>query len=99
MAKSAAPGAKPAAVVEWLYWTTAVFFIVYLFVYYWTSEGGPTLLAFALVPVTFVLYTFEALRKNELYPSLPATVNYVIATLYVAVSAVISSIWASTTRS
>ena len=90
MGDTAAPATRPRAVVEWLYWATAVFFIVYLFVYYWTSEGGPTLLAFALVPVTFILYTLESLRKNELYPALPATANYAIAAVYIAISAVVA---------
>jgi TRAP transporter 4TM/12TM fusion protein len=90
MAGTAAPATGARAVVEWLYWATAVFFIVYLFVYYWTSEGGPTLLAFALVPVTFILYTLESLRKNELYPSLPAAANYAIGAVYIAISVAVA---------
>ena len=61
--------------LDWAYYLVAVFFFVYLFAYYSTSRGGPALLAFALVPVTFILYTLEALRKDELYPSLPAAAN------------------------
>jgi len=57
-------------VVEVLYYLTAVFFFVYLFAYFWTSEGGPVLLAITLVPVTFVLFTLDELRKDELYPRL-----------------------------
>jgi TRAP transporter 4TM/12TM fusion protein len=91
MADTAAPATRPRTAVEWLYWLTAVFFIVYLFAYYWTSEGGPTLLAFALVPVTFILYTLEALRKNELYPRLPAAANYAIAAAYVAISLAVAT--------
>jgi len=72
--------------VERLYYLTAVFFFLYLFGYYWTSEGGPSLLAITLVPVTFVLFTLDALRKNELYPRLPAAANYAIGAVYVAVS-------------
>jgi len=86
MSENAAPLSRPRRVVEWLYYLTAVFFFVYLFAYYWTTEGGPVLLAFALVPVTFVLYTLEALRKNEFYPSLPAAANYVIAAVYIVIS-------------
>jgi len=86
MTDAAAPFTRARLVVEWFYYLTAVFFAVVLFFYYWTSEGGPTLLAFGLVPVTFVLYTLEALRKNEFYPRLPALANYVIATVYVIVS-------------
>jgi TRAP transporter 4TM/12TM fusion protein len=81
-----APSSRPRVAVEWLYFLTAVFFFVYLFGYYWTSEGGPTLLAMTLVPVTFILFTLDALRKDELYPRLPEIANYVIATVYVAVS-------------
>jgi TRAP transporter 4TM/12TM fusion protein len=81
-----APSSRARAAIEWLYYLTAVFFFAYLFVYYWTSEGGPTLLAITLVPVTFVLFTLEALRKGGLYPRLPAAANYIIAAVYVAVS-------------
>ena len=91
MADTAALATRSRTAVEWLYWFVAVFFIGYLFVYYWTSEGGPTLLAFALVPVTFILYTLEALRKNEFYPRLPAAANYAIAAAYVAVSLVVAA--------
>ncbi|HXV09950.1 MAG TPA: hypothetical protein VD839_04015, partial [Burkholderiales bacterium] len=65
MSDNAAPLSRPRRVLAWLYYLTAIFFFLYLFVYYWTTEGGPVLLAFALVPVTFVLHTLEALRKNE----------------------------------
>jgi TRAP transporter 4TM/12TM fusion protein len=74
------------AVVDALYYLTAVFFFVYLFVYYLSSAGGPTLLAITLVPVTFILYTLEALRKSEFYPRLPPLANYVIAAAYIAIS-------------
>jgi len=90
MTDATTPVARPRPALEWLYYLTAVFFFVYLFVYYWTSEGGPTLLAFALVPVTYVLYTLEALRKNDFYPSLPAVANYLIAAAYIVVSIVVS---------
>lgn len=86
MTASAAPAPRARAVVDGLYYLTAVFFFVYLLVYYWTSEGGPTLLAITLVPVTFILFTLDGLRKNELYPRLPPLATCVIATVYVAIS-------------
>jgi TRAP transporter 4TM/12TM fusion protein len=86
MSAAPAPSSRPRVAVEWLYYLTAIFFFAYLFVYYWTSEGGPTLLAITLVPVTFILFTLEALRKGELYPRLPAAANYAIAAVYVGVS-------------
>lgn len=90
MADTAAPAFRPHRVVEWGYYLVAIFFFVYLFVYYWSSEGGPTLLAFALIPVTFILYTLEALRTNEFYPRLPALANYVVAAAYIVVSIVVA---------
>jgi TRAP transporter 4TM/12TM fusion protein len=90
MSDSTAPASQSNRVLDWAYYLTAVFFFLYLFVYYWTSEGGPTLLAFALVPVTFVLYTLEALRKNEFYPLLPAAANYLVAAAYIVISIVVA---------
>ena len=85
MSAVSAPASRPRA-AEWLYFLTAVFFFVYLFVYYWTGEGGPVLLAITLVPVTFILFTLDELRRNEFYPQLPAVANYVIAAVYIVIS-------------
>ena len=66
----------------------ALFFFVYLFRYYLTGVGGPTYLAVILVPVTFILFTLDALHRNDLYPTLGSTINYVIGSLYIALSIV-----------
>jgi TRAP transporter 4TM/12TM fusion protein len=86
MTASAAPAPRARAAIDGLYYLTAVFFFVYLFVYYWTSLGGPVLLASTLVPVTFILFTLDELRKDEFYPRLPALANYVMATVYIVIS-------------
>ena len=86
----AAPAFRPHPAIEWAYYLTAAFFLVYLFVYYWTTEGGPVLLAFALVPVAFILHTLEALRKNEFYPRLPAAANCAIGAVYVVICATVA---------
>lgn len=90
MTVTAPTGSRALLVVQSLYFLIAVFFFVYLFVYYWTSEGGPVLLAFALVPVTFVLFTLDALRTNQFYPKLPALANYLIAAVYIGISAAVA---------
>jgi TRAP transporter 4TM/12TM fusion protein len=90
MTDTAGSSVRPHIVVEWAYFLTAAFFFAYLLVYYWTGEGGPVLLAFALVPVTFILYTLDALRKNELYPRLPVVVNYIIGGIYIIISIVVA---------
>jgi TRAP transporter 4TM/12TM fusion protein len=90
MTDTAGSSVRPHIAVEWAYFLTAAFFFAYLLVYYWTGEGGPVLLAFALVPVTFILYTLDALRKNELYPRLPVVVNYIIGGIYIIISIVVA---------
>ena len=82
--------APPSPVVEVLYYAVAVFFFVYLFIYFVTSLGGPSLLASTLVPITFVLFTLNGLREGGLYPTLGRRLNYVIAAIYCAVSIAIS---------
>jgi TRAP transporter 4TM/12TM fusion protein len=77
---------RPHFVVECVYYTVAIFFFLYLFFYFWTSEGGPTLLAMTLVPITFVLFVLNSLRENDLYPGLPPLANYAIAAIYIALA-------------
>ena len=78
------------AVAEAAFFVVAVGFFVYLFQYYLTTNGGPTLLAFTMVPVTFILFTLDSLRKNDFYPSLSAGVNLAIAAVYIAICVVVS---------
>ena len=86
-----ADGTRPhRPVVQVLYLATAVAFFAWLLWYYLTTAGGPTLLAFTLVPITFVLFTLDALRKDELYPSLGPLPNYIIAAVYCAFSITVS---------
>ncbi|MCC6608801.1 MAG: TRAP transporter permease [Burkholderiales bacterium] len=70
-------------VLDTLYYIAAIGFFVALFAYFWTTEGGPTLLAMRLVPITFVLFVLGALRTNEFYPGLPRVMNAVIAAAYI----------------
>ena len=81
MTDPATPRAR--AVLDGIYYTVAVFFFLYLFVYFWTSEGGPTLLAMTLVPITYVLFVLNSLREYDLYPRLPPAANYAIAAIYI----------------
>jgi TRAP transporter 4TM/12TM fusion protein len=84
------PPAAPSLrrVVQGLYYLTAVFFFAYLVYYYFEGEGGPTLLAVAMVPVTFVLFVLDELRKDGLYPSLGVAANHVIGAVYIALALV-----------
>jgi TRAP transporter 4TM/12TM fusion protein len=77
------PRPRSRAIVDCIYYAVAIFFFLYLFSYFWTSEGGPTLLAMTLVPVTFALFVLNALRADDLYPRLPSIANYAIAAVYI----------------
>ena len=76
------PQYRPPLALDVIYYVTAVTFSVYLFYYYWTSAGGPMVLAMTLIPIIYVLFTLQALRQNDLYPKLPIGVNYAIATVF-----------------
>jgi TRAP transporter 4TM/12TM fusion protein len=84
------PRPRPRVVVEALYLLVAVYFFVELFRYFLTGSGGPTLLAVTLVPITFVLFTLDALRKGEFYPRLAPAANYAIALAYAAIAVAVA---------
>src|SRR3546814_7332302 len=81
-----APKSRLQTVVGGLYLLVAVFFFFYLLNYFVTGLGGPTLLAATMVPVTFVLFTLDSLRRDALYPTLGPAANCVIAAVYCAFS-------------
>ena len=78
-----APLSRPRFIIESIYYVTAIIFFVYLFTYFWTTEGGPTFLAMTLVPITYVLFVLNSLREDDLYPGLPPAANYAIAAIYI----------------
>jgi TRAP transporter 4TM/12TM fusion protein len=73
---------RPPLALNVIYYGSSIAFFLYMFYYYWTGIGGPTLLAMAMIPVTFCLFTLQSLRANELYPKLPMAANYAIAVAY-----------------
>ncbi len=76
------PAHRSPFALDAIYYVSAVSYTVYMFYYYWTSAGGPVVLAMTMVPLTFGLFTLRALRDNEFYPELPRTVNYAIALVF-----------------
>jgi TRAP transporter 4TM/12TM fusion protein len=84
------PSTRSRLVLDALYYAVSVYFFIHLFFYYWTSLGGPLLLATTLVPVTFILFTLNLLRENDLHPRLPAAANYAIAAIYIVCSIVVA---------
>ena len=73
--------------LDCLYYTIAIGFSIYMLYYYWTGNDGPVVLAMGMIPMTFVLFTLQGLRQNDLYPTLPMSVNYLIGTAYCLFSA------------
>ena len=76
-------GHRPKAILNGLFYAIAIGFFLYLFYYFWTSDGGPTLLAMTMVPIAFVLFVLNALRDDDLYPALPPAANYLIAAVLI----------------
>ncbi|HZE14650.1 MAG TPA: hypothetical protein VE197_02480, partial [Mycobacterium sp.] len=70
------PSHRSPLALDVIYYLSAIVSSIYLFYYYWTSAGGPVLLAMTMVPVMFVLFTLQQLRANEFYPKLPIGLNY-----------------------
>ncbi len=73
---------RPPFVLDCLYYALAIAYFAYMLYYYWTGNDGPVLLAMGMIPITFVLFTLQGLRQNDLYPSLPMSVNYLIGTAF-----------------
>jgi TRAP transporter 4TM/12TM fusion protein len=67
-----------------LFVIVACLFFLYLFRYYMTGIGGPTLIAVTLVPVTFILFCLGELRSNSLYPRLGPAANCIISGFYIS---------------
>jgi TRAP transporter 4TM/12TM fusion protein len=78
MTGAASPGRAPLA-LDCVYYAGSIAYLGYMLYYYWTGIGGPTLLAMTMIPVTFALFTLQALRRGELYPKLPRAANFLIA--------------------
>jgi TRAP transporter 4TM/12TM fusion protein len=78
------PRHRPPLALNIIYYASAISFSVYMVYYYWTSAGGPMVLAVTMIPLIFVLFTMQALRQDEFYPKLPVIANYVIAVAYCA---------------
>jgi TRAP transporter 4TM/12TM fusion protein len=72
--------------VDILYYATAITFAIYMFYYYWTSDGGPVVLAMTMVPIVYILFVLQSVRNNEFYPALPLTANYIIAAVFIVFS-------------
>jgi TRAP transporter 4TM/12TM fusion protein len=73
---------RPPLALSCIYYAIAIGFAAYMLYYYWTGAGGETLLAMGCIPITYVLFTLQALRLNDFYPSLPRIANYAIATVF-----------------
>ena len=73
---------RPPLALDCIYYAVSIGFLLYMLYYYWTGEGGPTLLAMTMIPMTFVLFTLQALRGNDLYPPLPLLRTTSIAAAY-----------------
>jgi TRAP-type uncharacterized transport system fused permease subunit len=77
--------------LDTLFLLFGVGFTIYLIRYAVTGAGGATTLAVLLVPVAYVLFVLDALRKDELYPRLPLAANYVLASVDIVLALAVSA--------
>lgn len=70
-----------------LFYILSAGFFAYLFRYYMTGVGGPSLLAVSGVPVAFMIVILNDLRHGDLYPRLGPIVPWFIAAAYIGFSA------------
>lgn len=73
-------------VADILFYVFCSGFFLYLFRYYMTGLGGPSLLAVTLMPVTLCIVVLNDLRKQQLYPALGPLLPWLFALLYVGFS-------------
>ncbi|MDW8045422.1 MAG: TRAP transporter fused permease subunit [Nitrososphaerota archaeon] len=59
--------------------------------YYYMGAGGPWLLAVTMVPYSYILYTLDSLRKDQLYPKLGKKLNYLIASIYIVLCIIVAT--------
>jgi TRAP transporter 4TM/12TM fusion protein len=81
------PPAQLRSIANVCYYAVAVFFCTYLFGYFLTGEGGPTILAVTMVPVAFILFVLEQLRTGDFYPRYGTLTNHLIAAIYIVLAA------------
>lgn len=69
-----------------LFYAFSIGFFVYLFRYYMTGIGGPTLLAVSAVPLAVCIVYLNDLRKGNLYPALGPVIPWFFAGAYILFS-------------
>jgi TRAP transporter 4TM/12TM fusion protein len=69
-----------------LFLLVATFFLGYLWYYYVTGVGGPTMLAVQMVPAAIVVLVLNDLRHGDFYPNLSQITALLIALVYIAVA-------------
>ena len=69
-----------------LFYGFALFYFIYIFRYYLTGRGGPTLLAVGMVPVAYIIATLKSMREDDFYPGLGKILQYILAVIYIIIS-------------
>ncbi|MFD1379369.1 TRAP transporter large permease subunit [Fodinicurvata halophila] len=69
-----------------LFYAFSLGFFIYLFRYYMTGIGGPTLLAVSAVPLAVCIVYLNDLRKGNLYPRLGPVIPWFFALAYILFS-------------
>ncbi|QPC43793.1 TRAP transporter permease [Kaustia mangrovi] len=66
------------------FYAVSIAYFAYLFRYYMTGAGGPSLLAVTAVPMSMVIVVLEDLRSGRFYPRLGTVGPHLVALAYIA---------------
>jgi TRAP transporter 4TM/12TM fusion protein len=72
------------------FFTVCLIYLLFSVHYFATGFGGEELLAVTLVPVAYIIYVLDRLKRNALYPRLGFKANIALASILIALCAYIS---------
>ncbi|MEM1545399.1 MAG: TRAP transporter fused permease subunit [Candidatus Methanomethylicia archaeon] len=77
-------------IISIFFFAACLTYLMFSVHYFATGFGGEELLAITLVPIAFIIYVLDRLKRNALYPRLGFKANLVIASILVSLCIYIS---------
>ena len=81
---------KVSKAISIFFFTACFIYLLFSVHYFATGFGGEELLAVTLVPVAYIIYVLDRLKRNALYPRLGFKANIALASIIVALCIYIS---------
>jgi TRAP transporter 4TM/12TM fusion protein len=81
---------KVSKTISIFFFTACLIYLLFSVHYFATGFGGEELLAVTLVPVAYIIYVLDRLKRNALYPRLGFKANIALASIIIALCIYIS---------